>query len=275
MSLLLSVIVPTCGRAKALGECLGLLNPEYQGIDPSLYELIVTDDSRDDSSRNLLSEKHQDIKWSRGPARGPAANRNHGASLASGSWLVFLDDDCIPSAGLLDTYRRAVSLSAWNSVYEGRISPIGKKTRLDQQAPINERGGLLWSCNFCISRELFGRLNGFDEAFGEASMEDVDLRERILQGGGHIDFLPQAAVRHPWQRKKGRSFVRSHAASLVYFCTKHERMDHLATPARLQTLARLLFNAFVKEGWRCGWRGGLRFAGLSFYSLYSIRKILR
>jgi len=271
----LSVVIPTCGRPSLLDECLNRLHPRHQSLSQSLYEVIVTDDSPDGSTKELMRTHHPDIRWCKGPSRGPAANRNCGAALASGSWLVFLDDDCIPSSDLLESYYRAVSSDSGTLVFEGRISPHGKKTRVDQQAPINETGGCLWSCNFCISREFFAQLRGFDENFPVASMEDIDLRERILEIGEHIDFLHNASVLHPWLRKKGCDFIRSHAASLVYFCNKHGRQHQLGTTARCRVMAHLLFNALVKEGWRYGWRGGIRFTALSLYSVYSLRKAVR
>ena len=42
----LSVIIPTCNRNDLLRKCLNNLIPDFQSIDSSKYEIIVTDDSK-------------------------------------------------------------------------------------------------------------------------------------------------------------------------------------------------------------------------------------
>ena len=86
---MISVVIPTCERPQLIAKCLANLT----GAD----EIIVSDDSRTDRTWKLIRDQFPGVKWVRGPQRGPAANRNFGASQASGDWVAFVDDDCIPS----------------------------------------------------------------------------------------------------------------------------------------------------------------------------------
>jgi GT2 family glycosyltransferase len=113
--------------------------------------------------------------------------------------VVFLDDDCLPDAQLLLNYNRALVANPHIRVFEGRISPDRARTRMDEEAPINETGGLLWSCNFMIAKQLFEQLGGFNDAFQHAAMEDVDFRKRA-QHNCEIRFVASAFVIHPWRR---------------------------------------------------------------------------
>jgi GT2 family glycosyltransferase len=217
VSLLLSVVIPTCQRADQLAECLELLAPERQGLAEDLYEIIVTDDGVNATSESLLHERFPWVKWTEGPHRGPAANRNHGAGQARGEWLVFCDDDCLPGKDLLQEYRKAFE-SEDAFVFEGKIRPDREKQRLDEVAPINESGGYLWSCNFAIRRSLFVEVGGFDERFPFAALEDVELRNRLLKRGLQIIFLPAAEVVHPWRRFGGfRTIRRSIESHRIYW----------------------------------------------------------
>jgi glycosyltransferase involved in cell wall biosynthesis len=197
--------------------CLDRLAPGLQTLDAALYEVIVSDDGVP-TVEGLIAEKYPWAKWVAGPRRGPAANRNHGASQATGDWLVFTDDDCMPEPEWLCAYARNMD---GRDVVEGRTSAYGVRSRLDEECPINETGGHLWSCNFGIRRDKFLELGGFDESFPSAAMEDIELDTRVNKSRLVRFFVPEATVFHPWRRRKGLQFARIHAASVANYVRLH------------------------------------------------------
>jgi len=269
----LSVIIPTCGRPELLLQCLERLHPAIQNFAPARYEVIVSDDRPSEATRSLLAQLDPGIRYTAGPGRGPAANRNHASSLARGNWIVFLDDDCIPEPGLLSAYEDRIRDGGNHPVLEGRISPMGKRTSIDQEAPINETGGYLWSCNFCISRELFVSLGGFDEAFLGPAMEDVDLRERLLAHGESIVFVEQAAVLHPWRTRRGFRFANTNAEAHRYFFEKHGRSRQITLWWCCERMIRGIGRNVIREGHLFGYRGALRYILLEMHSfiIFSFR----
>jgi GT2 family glycosyltransferase len=196
----LSVIIPTCNRYPMLKKCIAGLLPAVQGLGSDDYEIIVTDDSPADEQKQQLAVDFPGVRWNCGPRRGPASNRNSGARLGGGDWLLFVDDDCLPQSSLLAAYREALEKNPQMLVFEGATLPERAKERMDEDAPINKSGGYLWSCNFMIQRKLFFELGGFCEMFPNAAMEDVDLRERLKQKGHSFLFVSRAIVVHPWRR---------------------------------------------------------------------------
>lgn len=212
-----SIIIPTCNRVVELAECLQAVYSSigFASVD---VEVIVSDDSKHKGINDSdLGRPY--IRYSKGPQKGPAANRNHGALLALGEWLLFCDDDCIPSIEWLAAYAQKMKGSI--NVLEGCTKPLGIRRRLDEECPANETGGYLWSCNFAIRKATYERLKGFDENFPAAAMEDVDLRLRLLECGQQIEFISSAILFHPWRPKKGIRFIDSHVASTVYLVKKH------------------------------------------------------
>ncbi len=159
--MVLSVIIPTYKRRETLVPCLERLAPEIQNLSLDLYEIVVTDDGLADDPDHSLSNDFPWIVHNRGPKKGPAANRNSGAKAASGEWLIFLDDDCLPQPTFLSAYLEAIRANPQYSVFEGSTLPERPKQRLDEEAPINEHGGYLWSCNFLIKRTLFFEIAAF------------------------------------------------------------------------------------------------------------------
>lgn len=189
--MLISVVIPTCRRPEALGRCLE--NLEKQTLSQGEYEVIVTDDSQDEASRDLVREKFPHVRWTEGPRRGPAANRNHGASQTSGDWIVFLDDDCIPSMGWLD----AIAGQTDVHIIEGKtVCPSERDTPFEERVE-NPAGGSYWSCNLAVRRSAFAGLGGFDEDFLEAGGEDMEFAWRIAKNKLHTRFVASAIVVHP------------------------------------------------------------------------------
>lgn len=224
----LSVIIPTCDRNDSLTKCLQALQEATSALfsaQPHVKcEVIITDDNLHSTAESLIAARFPWAKWLAGPRRGPATNRNNGAGKASGEWLVFVDDDCIPLSNWLVAFADATQ-SGDHRVLEGKTVPQGRQERADHICPSNLRGGFLWSCNFAIQRELFLELDGFDENYPFPSMEDVDLHFRIRKNGLVPKFVPDAVVEHPWRTNGGIDYVRKRATSLKYFLGKHPQTE--------------------------------------------------
>lgn len=200
-----SVVIPTYNRPQMLSQCLECVFAGLRHIPAGETEIIVTDNSTDDSSQALVRERFPAARWVKGPGGGPAKNRNNGARVAGGQWLVFVDDDCVPSEFWLASFRSAISLADNTSVFEGCTVGDREQCRFDEEAPINTTGGYLWGCNFAIERELYLNLGGNCESF-PYGYEDVDLRLRLRKAGKAIRFVPQAIVCHPLRRTRGLAF---------------------------------------------------------------------
>ncbi len=160
-------------------------------------------------------------RWIEGPRRGPAANRNKGATIAKGEWLVFTDDDCIPDDGWLAAYAQSITTHPSTLIFEGRVYVDRPRKSLAESSPVNDRGGCLWSCNFAIRAELFRQIKGFDERFRYAAMEDVELATRLRKGQNSWCFVAEAAVCHPWREAGGWNHHRRHAEATFTYLSIH------------------------------------------------------
>ncbi|MFP5042059.1 glycosyltransferase family 2 protein [Parasediminibacterium sp. JCM 36343] len=215
--MLFTVIIPTYNRNDLLKKCLDALALNIEKINQP-FEVIITDDSHGNVAKELVAV-YPWATWLAGAKKGPAANRNIAAKNAKGKWLVFTDDDCLPSENWLKTYADAFIANEF-MVYEGLTKADRKQLRFDEEAPINLTGGKLWSCNFAISSSLFRTLNGFDETFPYAAMEDIDFYMRVSQKAT-IYFLPEACVVHPWRKAKPFGSFKKHIRSHKHFNKIH------------------------------------------------------
>jgi GT2 family glycosyltransferase len=253
--MLFSVIVPTCDRDELLVRCLEQLLPGAQTVEEDDYEVIVTDDGRAMTSETTLHEKFPWARWTQGPRRGPAANRNHGAQQASAPWLVFCDDDCLPTPQLLEAYARAIRQHPTIRIFEGRTSADRPKRHPLEDAPINQSGGCLWSCNLAISTELFRQVGGFNEAFPYAAMEDMDFSRRLRAMSMAAVFVPEAEVIHPWRMVDLKAHARRHVASQLIYARLHPEDRGLFTFRRhCRNVARYYARDFTQELRQFGWQ---------------------
>ncbi len=216
-----SVVIPTYDRHATLTACLDRLAPGAQSLDAAAYEVIVSDDARNPATQALLARTYPWARWLPGPARGPAANRNHGASAARGRWLAFTDDDTLPSREWLAAYDRAAAADAEVEALEGRTTCAAGFGTPMFYAPVNERGGLFWSCNIALRAARFRALGGFDEGFRVAHMEDQDLRERLKAAGVRMQWVPEALVDHPPRRQPSGVKLGMLRAAEVRYLVKH------------------------------------------------------
>lgn len=205
-----SVIVPTRDRPQALRECLDSLSAQT-GADP--FEVVVVNDGGADPAlpEDVVSVRHT--------GEGPGPARNAGAAAASGSLLIFFDDDCVAApdwlAGLQAAHRgepaAAHAGSTVNGLPQSRFA-VASQVALDAchryfTSPAGD-AGFAASCNLAVPADGFREVGGFDPAFRFA--EDRDFAVRWLASGRRIGWVPEARVEHR-RRMGARGFLAQHA----------------------------------------------------------------
>jgi GT2 family glycosyltransferase len=249
----ISVVVATCNRPDVLARTLDALSAERQQVPPHVYEVIVADDSRNDATRVAVAQRFPEARYVEGPRRGPAANRNRGAALASGEWLAFIDDDCQPVEGWLRALCEQADAGRVD-VVEGRIVVPDKHDSPFRRYVENLSGGNFWSGNLAIRRDAFTRLGAFDEDFLEAGGEDMEFGERIRRAGVRTMFSTAATVVHPshvvtWRYLFWRTFLMKWY--LLYLLKTGQSLPAEASP--LKAVSHLVVTrtiALVRTTWR-------------------------
>jgi GT2 family glycosyltransferase len=275
-----SVIIPTCDRQEALAACLSKLVPGEQLLSSGQYEVIVSDDGPEGRRvESMITEKFPWVQWTAGPRRGPASNRNHGASKAEGDVLVFLDDDCLPEVGLLEKYARVFEHDPDLGAAEGRIVADREPARFDEVAPVNVTGGLFWSCNVAVRASLFRRLGGFDERFPYAAMEDVELRCRLRRLRIYPLYVPAATVVHPLRRMGGWQAIRRQASAHgIYVRIETTDLAPFTWNYAVRLFARTWVKGILVNFWRYRGRGFWSMARASmtpFFCAWEMKRAAR
>jgi glycosyltransferase involved in cell wall biosynthesis len=225
-----SVVIPYFERLLELARTLEALAAQTYPRD--LFEVIVADDG---SEPPLALPPHPslDVRVVRQERRGfgAARARNLGASVATGSVLVFLDVDMLPEPDLLEAHARwhhvcdhAVTLGPRRHVEVGDLGPdrIGDAARQGSLAALladrpsvapswieghlqrtehlrsahDDLFRVVTSGNLGVGARFFHRCGGFDGSFGQWGGEDTELGYRLFVNGAVLVHEEQARCWH-------------------------------------------------------------------------------
>jgi glycosyltransferase involved in cell wall biosynthesis len=121
-NILFSIVIACYNQEQFVGEAVeSALSQQHWD-----KEVIVVDDASSDHTADVLKEFGNSIVFSKLPMNGGVgAARNHGASLAKGKYLVFLDGDDVLMPGALDVYGELVTARSPTLIFGKAIKCYG------------------------------------------------------------------------------------------------------------------------------------------------------
>lgn len=218
----LSVVIPTYNRRAILQRCLSALFAQRH--PGGAWEIVVVDDGSSDGTADLVAGLRApcDLRIVRQANSGAGVARNHGARVARGRVLLFLDDDIVADPGLVAAHLRAhreqrgiIGLGRLTLHVDGRPDPFARYYRTywrehyarlarDPEAVAYRDcfGG-----NLSVERDAFFRVGGF--ATDLPRNHDIELGYRLAGDGLCFLYLP-GAVGSQIHLKNARTFVHEH-----------------------------------------------------------------
>jgi cellulose synthase/poly-beta-1,6-N-acetylglucosamine synthase-like glycosyltransferase len=196
-----SIIIPTFNGASRIGNCLDALLKQTVGRDA---EILVVNDGSTDNTVEIMA-RYAAVRLISQANAGPAAARNRGALEASGTIILFTDDDCMPMPDWLDAMLAPFNdpdVVGAKGVYRTRQKRLAARF---VQIEYEDRYRLmanLPSIDFidtysaAFRRDRFLEMGGYDTSFPVACAEDVDLSYRMSARGWKMKFVPSAIVYH-------------------------------------------------------------------------------
>ncbi len=195
----LSIVIATKDRAAYLDRALASLAAQ-RGAPP--FEVIVVDNGSRDATAEV-ARRHApalDLQLVREPQPNRGRARNAGVRAASGTHVVFVDDDVALPAGFLAAHGRAHAERARRGRPQAAISgPILNVPSYDDRpapAGANYSGAFFCTCNVSVARAALERSGGFDERFDLYGWEDTELGLRLRGLGLRRAFAWPAYLYH-------------------------------------------------------------------------------
>jgi glycosyltransferase involved in cell wall biosynthesis len=215
----ISIIVPAFNEERLLGESLAQIKSAANAFAQRGWdlEMIVCDNNSTDHTAEIARAAGATVVFE--PVNQIARARNCGAAAATGDWLVFVDADSRPSAGLFAEVAEQIN--------SGRCLAGGVTIRMDEKHLVGGFATWLWNCASRLGRLLAGsfifceaaafrKIGGFSQELFAA--EELELSQRLRKlardTGGKIVILH----RHPLvtsARKLRLYTMRDHLKLLV------------------------------------------------------------
>lgn len=205
MALSVSIVIVSYHRQPLLEATLRELLP----LCSEGSEVIVVDqDPQAPLSDKLLG--HPALRYQVMARPSMVGARNEGLRLAQGEVVLFLDDDVIPRAGLIEAHAAAYADAKVGGV-AGRIEEKAAPGETEPHPSLFDpqigwrfahfdhraRGDVMTSrgCNMSFRRALLEKLGGFDTNI-RMFRDDTDMCFRVLAAGYLIRFVPEAELVH-------------------------------------------------------------------------------
>lgn len=249
----ISFIVLTYNRPDALLAVLQSLSSQCQPND----QVLVADDGsradcvqllRDRAPRFPCSALHV---WHQDRGFTASAARNRAALSAVGSYLVFLDGDCVPGPAFVENHRALAERGCFVNGSRVLLNKALTETVLAEQLNLARQPASFWirawlrgqanklhhlmpwpqpwrrvhrkfswrgirSCNFGLWRDDFFAVNGFDQVFEGWGHEDADLVLRLHHAGmARKNGFLATEVFHLWHSENPRLYESTNRARVM------------------------------------------------------------
>ncbi|HVW60388.1 MAG TPA: glycosyltransferase, partial [Puia sp.] len=212
----LSVVIPYYNMGRYIGECLhSVLNSTYQDLEV----IIIDDGSTDPASIRQLETLPPDPRVTivRQKNRGLAFTRNHGAEIAHGTFLAFLDaDDKVAST----YYEKAIRALRYNDnvFFAGSwVQYFGDSRRLwptfTPQPPYALVHNPVNSSSLVYRRAAF-LAGGLNDKKADYGLEDYDSVVSMLRHGFNGVVIPEPLFHY--RIRKGSMFRQTTPEKLLY-----------------------------------------------------------
>lgn len=169
-----SVIIATKDRAARLDAALASL--QLQGTSPPT-EIIVVDNGSVDDTRRVAQARG--VRYLFEPVANRGRARNRGIAAATGSHLLFVDDDVIVPAGFVAAHARSHDDSIFPRAVTGPIVNVPSPSDRPSPNAANYSGAFFCTCNVSVRASSLAAVGGFDEAFDLYGWEDTELGLRL------------------------------------------------------------------------------------------------
>ena len=216
-----SVIIVNYNGKTLLEKCLeSLAKVNYEN-----FEIILVDNNSTDGTVEFVTKTYPSIIIIKLDSnRGFAEPNNIGAKIASGKYLLFLNNDTIVTPNFISEMVKVIEKDKKIAIcqslllrLDGSIDSSGdfidqlgvvynSTTKINEIREISSARG----ASMLIRKNVFEELDGFDEKFFMC-FEDYDFCLRVKNKGYRIVYYPSARVTHH------NDYSENHNSKIFYF----------------------------------------------------------
>jgi len=249
----ISVIITTYNRPQALYLVLKALSKQKSSV---CFEVIIADDGSTDATKQVVNKMQQQAPYKLSHVRHEdqgfraASIRNQAVVAAKGDYLIFMDDDSVPTTSFIKNHNRLAEQGFFVPGNRVLLNEAFTNGVLQNDTPIYNFGLIKWlfarikgscnrilpfftiplgwlrginrhswkgvkTCNLGVWKKDFIAINGFNEDYHGWGYEDSDLVVRLLNNSifrkaGRYSI----PIMHLWHKKNDYSHQKDNFANL-------------------------------------------------------------
>ena len=245
----IEVCICTHNRKDYLQRCLEALMPQMVS---GVSLLSVVDNNSSDGTKEYvqsIASENLLIRYVYEPQQGLSHARNRGWKEATHEWVFYLDDDCLPPAGIIDAALQLIKEYKSFDAIGGPISPLFTYTIPDwlpagfghfnmpyQEVTAIDTGFIRGGC-LMVKRAVLEKLDGFNPELGVRGKElhygeEIELQVRMRREGFTIGYAPSLRTDH---------FVRTDKLSMSWvlrseYARRRDKMSFDRVPLPIASL---------------------------------------
>jgi GT2 family glycosyltransferase len=203
----------THNRKEYLALCVEALLPQ---LAEGMTVMTIVDNRSTDGTKDYvlsLQKEIESIRYVYEEEEGLSHARNAGWNTSSSEWIFYLDDDCLPPAGLVASALALIEKDLTFDAFGGPIEPLflgaipewlpedfGRFRMTFPEMTRLDKGFIRGGC-FLIRRSVLEKLNGFNPLLGVKGRalrygEEFDLQVRMRKAGFSIAYAPALRMGH-------------------------------------------------------------------------------
>jgi GT2 family glycosyltransferase len=202
-ALKISVVIPHYNDLENLARCLDSVR--RQNFPPSHFEIIVSDNNSNGGT-TAVQRIAPDVTVITAAQQGAGPARNAGAAVARGTYLAFLDSDCVADENWLSEGLSAIG--QYDYVGGRVITTVQDPTQLTVAEAFEavfafdfkkyiKKDRFSGTGNLFVPEHIFRKVGGFRSNVAE----DIEWCHRANAMGFRLGYTEQAVVYHPARRE--------------------------------------------------------------------------
>jgi len=183
-----------------------LLRRTLDSIRESQYkvsEIIVSDDSTNWDTQQMLAREYPEVTWIEGPRRGISANRNRGMSVAHSDYILLSDDDILVDHSFIglavqkaeETRASLIFAAIDDAGHHILPNSLGFLGFSNKPYKAGSRYSTANQQCFIVSRALIQQM-GYDEVIEIYGYEEMDFAYRVAAHDHKIECVSSCANIH-------------------------------------------------------------------------------
>lgn len=184
-------VVVVCHNALSITrKCIEHLRNSEIPVD----EIVLVDNGSSDGTKEWAKKQNDLVYVQNRSNLGCGIGRNQGVKWATGTYILFLDNDQFIALNAMEAYlekaktKDLVGVETWQVSMDGTTSP--NNSRVMHSNSYVGGGGLF------IRKDVFERLGGFDERYFPAWYEDVDFSFKARKHMLSIGWISSDLIEH-------------------------------------------------------------------------------